>query len=146
LRFLIFYPPFNFDGPKYRDFLKKMKKISSIFLIFFLKLFDQKSKKILYNVFIWLLESVYTNFHTPWTKISGSLEPRTSKIFWNLALKSILTHVRALAFNKPIFTVLTIYTNFNPLSLGVRAAGGHKKSYKACFPMNSQYWQHGRPC
>ena len=110
------------------------------FFYFFL-LLDQKSKFSLYNVFIWLLESVYTNFHTPWTKISGSLEPRTSKIFWNLALKSILTHVRARAFNKPIFIVLSICKSFNPLSLGIRAAGGIKKSYKVHFGMMACDWQ-----
>ena len=120
-----------------------MKNFSSIF---FFQLLDKKSNFAFYNAFIWPIDSVYTNFCTHWTKISGSLEPRTSKILGNLPVKSVFgararthvgTHMRALAFNKPIFTVLTIYTNFNPLSLGVRAAGGHKKSYKACFPMNS---------
>ena len=42
-----------------------------------------------------------------------------------------------------LFMVLTICKNFNPLTLGVRAAGGHKKSYKAYFLRNSPFWQDG---
>ena len=89
---------------------------------------------------------MYTNFHTHWTKISGSLEPRTSKILRNLPVKSIFgararMHVRARMCNELTFMLLTICEKFNPLALGVRAAGGHKKSYKASFPMNSPNWE-----
>ena len=45
--------------------------------------------------------------------------------------------------NELLFMVLTICKNFNPLTSGVRAAGGLKKSYKAYFPMNSPNWEHG---
>ena len=93
---------------------------------------------------------MYNNFHTDWTKISGSLEPRTSKILGNLPVKSVFgararthvgTHVRALVCNELTFMLLTICKNFNPLPFGVRAAGDHKKSYKASFPMNSPNWE-----
>ena len=51
--------------------------------------------------------------------------------------------MRARVLNELQFMVLTICKNFNPLTSGVRAAGGHKKSYKAVFPMNSPNWEHG---
>ena len=53
------------------------------------------------------------------------------------------THVRALVFNELTFMLLTICKNFNPLPLGVRAAGDHKKSYKAYFSRNFPYLQDG---
>ena len=91
---------------------------------------------------------MYTNFCTHWTKISGSLEPRSSKILGNLPVKSVFgacapTHVRALVCNELVIKMLTICKKINPLTSGVRAAGGLKKSFETYFPMNSPNWEHG---
>ena len=71
------------------------------------------------------------------------MKPRTKKILRNLTKKSILegAHIRARMRDEVLFMVLTICKNFNPLTLLVRAAGGHKKSYKAHFLRNLQLWQ-----
>ena len=86
---------------------------------------------------------MYTNFHTPWTKISGSLEPRTNKILGNLPVKSVFgararthvgTHVRALVCNELVIKMLTICKKINPLTSGVRAAEGIESHLKPIFP------------
>ena len=51
--------------------------------------------------------------------------------------------MRARVCNELVIKMLTICKKINPLTTGVRAAGGLKKSFETSFPMNSSNWQHG---
>ena len=53
------------------------------------------------------------------------------------------THVRARVCNELVIKMLTICKKINPLTPGVRAAGGLKKSFETYFPVNSPNWEHG---